>query len=51
MTERQQQLVQNVEKHRQMILDAERWLWAHPQTGYTAVSYTHLDVYKRQGYY
>mgnify|MGYP002747943706 CR=1 FL=1 len=35
MTERQQQLVQNVEKHRQMILDAERWLWAHPQTGYT----------------
>ena len=26
MTERQQQLVQNVEKHRQMILDAERWL-------------------------
>ena len=35
MTERQQQLVQNVEKHRQIILDAERWLWAHPQTGYT----------------
>ena len=57
MTDRQQQLVKNVDAHKQMILDAERWLWAHPQTGYTeweahnylvAVSYTHLDVYKRQ---
>lgn len=23
-----------VEKHTQLILDAERWLWAHPETGY-----------------
>ena len=35
MTNRQQQLVKNVDAHKQMILDAERWLWAHPQTGYT----------------
>lgn len=24
----------SVDKHRKMILDAERWLWKHPQTGY-----------------
>ena len=35
MTERQELLVKNTETHRQLILDAERWLWAHPQTGYT----------------
>ncbi|MBE6884380.1 MAG: amidohydrolase [Ruminococcaceae bacterium] len=35
MTERQQLLVKNVDNHRQMILEAERWLWQHPQTGYT----------------
>ena len=35
MTERQQRIVKNVDIHRQMILDAERWLWQHPQTGYT----------------
>lgn len=23
-----------VEKHQKLILDAERWLWAHPETGY-----------------
>jgi len=23
-----------VEKHRKLILDSERWLWAHPETGY-----------------
>ena len=23
-----------VEKHRQLILDAERYMWAHPETGY-----------------
>ena len=52
MTERQQQLVQNVEKHRQMILDAERWLWAHPQTGYTeweAHNYL-VEKYEALGY-
>lgn len=35
MNERQQQIAKNVELHRQLILDAERWLWAHPQTGFT----------------
>lgn len=35
MTDRQRQIVQNADAHRKLILDAERWLWAHPQTGYT----------------
>lgn len=35
MTDRQQLIVKNVDTHKQLILDAERWLWAHPQTGYT----------------
>ena len=35
MTDRQQQITGNVDRHRQLVLDAERWLWAHPQTGYT----------------
>ncbi len=35
MNGRQRQIVDHVEKHRKMILDAERFLWAHPQTGYT----------------
>jgi len=35
MTERQQLLAEAVESSRQMIVDAERWLWAHPQTGFT----------------
>lgn len=25
----------NVEKHKALMLEAEKWLWAHPQTGYT----------------
>lgn len=35
MTDKQQLIVKNVEHNRPMILDAERWLWAHPQTGFT----------------
>ena len=35
MTDRQQKIVQNVDQARQMILEAERWLWKHPQTGFT----------------
>ena len=35
MNDRQKLIVKNVETHKQLILDAERWLWAHPQTGYT----------------
>ena len=35
MNERQQLHVKNIDAHRQLILDAERWVWAHPQTGFT----------------
>lgn len=35
MTERQEFLVKAVDLHKQEVFDAERWLWAHPQTGYT----------------
>ena len=35
MNDRQKLIVNNVNTHKQLILDAERWLWAHPQTGYT----------------
>ena len=29
-----QEIKKAVDKHKQRILDAERWLWAHPETGY-----------------
>ena len=29
-----QNLINAVDKHKQLILDAERYLWAHPETGY-----------------
>lgn len=35
MTDRQQQIIRRVDGRRAQILEAERWLWAHPQTGYT----------------
>ena len=35
MTERQQCMIEHVNCNRNMILEAERWLWAHPQTGFT----------------
>jgi len=35
MNEMQEFLTNKVEKYKSLILDAERWLWAHPQTGYT----------------
>lgn len=35
MSERQQRLTAMVDKHAKSILDAERWLWQHPQTGFT----------------
>ena len=35
MTDRQQLIVNNVDTAKQLILDAERWIWAHPQTGYS----------------
>ncbi len=35
MNERQQLLAKNAGLHRQEMFEAERWLWRHPQTGYT----------------
>ena len=35
MNERQLLIAKNVDSNKQMIYDAEKWLWAHPQTGYT----------------
>ena len=35
MTEKQQLLVDAVNGAKEQILAAERWLWEHPQTGYT----------------
>ena len=35
MTDRQQMIVNHVDEIRPLILEAERWLWAHPQTGFT----------------
>ena len=35
MTDRQQNLCNMAEKAKEMVLQAERWLWQHPQTGYT----------------
>ncbi len=33
--QRKDLIVSAVEKNKSLMLDAERWLWAHPQTGYT----------------
>lgn len=30
-------LIAAVEKHQQLILDAERYIWQHPETGYKEV--------------
>ena len=35
MSARQQALTAMVDKHAKTVLEAERWLWAHPQTGFT----------------
>ena len=34
MTERQNTIIKNVQAGRDLMLEAERWLWRHPQTGY-----------------
>ena len=52
MNERQEQLVRNADKNRQLVLDAERWLWAHPQVGFTeweAHNYL-VEKYEALGY-
>ncbi len=35
MSARQQSLTAMVDRHAKTVLDAERWLWVHPQTGFT----------------
>ena len=35
MNVRKDFIVKNVEKYRQMVFDAERFIWTHPQVGYT----------------
>ncbi len=35
MNSKQQLIVKNVDAHRQEILDAERWIWKHPEVGFT----------------
>ena len=35
MNERQQKLTEMVDRHEKEVLEAERWIWAHPQTGFT----------------
>ena len=35
MTQRQEQLARLVDAGRERILETERWLWEHPQTGFT----------------
>lgn len=35
MTDRQEQITAMADKHKELMLEAERWLWKHPQTGYT----------------
>ena len=35
MSDRQQKLTAMVDRHAKTVLEAERWLWAHPQTGFT----------------
>ena len=41
-----------VEKHRQLILDAERYIWAHPETGYKEFETTKYlaDKFRELGY-
>ncbi|MBR3035646.1 MAG: amidohydrolase, partial [Firmicutes bacterium] len=53
MTPRQEQIVKNVEKYRQDILDAERWIWKHPETGYTEwqTNAYLLEKFKGYGYF
>lgn len=34
MTERQRKIIANAEKNKQMVLEAERFIWRHPETGF-----------------
>ncbi len=35
MADKKELIIKSVEKHRQLTFDAERFIWKHPQTGYT----------------
>ncbi|MBQ6680285.1 MAG: amidohydrolase [Lachnospiraceae bacterium] len=35
MTGRQEMIVRNAEKHKALVLTAERYIWQHPETGFT----------------
>ena len=35
MNDRQRSLAAMVDRHAKAVLEAERWIWAHPQTGFT----------------
>ncbi len=52
MTPRQEQIVRNVDKYRQDILDAERWSWKHPEVGYTdwQTNAYMLEKFREYGY-
>ncbi len=52
MTPRQEQIVRNVDKYRQDILDAERWIWKHPEVGYTEwqTNAYMLEKFREYGY-
>ena len=41
-----------VEKHRQLILDTERFIWQHPETGYRKYETTAYmeDTFRKLGY-
>ena len=47
-----QDLIKAVDKHRQLILDAERFIWNHPETGYREVvtSKYMADAFETLGY-
>ena len=47
-----QRIVQAVEKHRERILAAERFIWAHPETGYREVETSRYmeDAFEALGY-
>ncbi len=47
-----QELIKAVDKHRQLILDAERFIWKHPETGYREVvtSKYMADAFEALGY-
>lgn len=47
-----QKIIEAVDKHRQLILDAERFIWKHPETGYkeTVTSAYLAEEFEKLGY-